>query len=244
MPNFDEELNKRVAKIEADYRAHFEGLQDQLYDQVKTFMAEAITNNAKISPELEAEVSTYRPVIESIVRSLKDSGILNKSEDVNINEAVTIISELTEAVTDQTRKIKDLQKMLRIHELINQELNGLDKKIVQEALTHFQGEDLEGDELSKKLIEFVNKRKAGNKAIQFESINLDEELDGVTAIMENKEAKQKDPKKFSPTKKIDIKGLAKRVVTESVALNLNESEDDSEQSDEVKQFMKDFEHLS
>ena len=243
MPNFEEELNKRVAKIEADYRNHFDNLQEQVFTQVKNFMAESITNNAKVSPELEAEVSTYRPVIESIVRSLKESGILNKSEDVNINEAVTIISELTEAVSDQTRKIKDLQKMLRIHELINQELNGLDKKIVQEALNHFQGEDLEGDELSKKLIEFVSKRKPGNKAVQFESINLEDELDGVSAILENKDPKKKDVS-FKPTKKIDIKGLAKRVVTESVALNLNESEDDSEQSDEVKQFMKDFEHLS
>jgi hypothetical protein len=209
---------------------------------VKSFMAEAITNNSKNSPELEAKVSTLEPVVEAIVRTLKDSGILNESENVSINEAVTMISELTEAVSEQTRKIKDLQKMLKIHELINQELNGMDKKIVQEALTHFQGEDLEGDELSKKLIEFVSKRKAGNKAIQFESINLDEELDNVSTLLENKAPKAKDTS-FRPSKKIDIKGIAKRVVTESVALNLNES-DDADQPDEVKQFMRDFEHLA
>lgn len=242
MDNIEKEVEKRVAKIEAEYRGHFETLQEQVFTQVKSFMAEAITNNSKNSPELEAKVSTLEPVVEAIVRTLKDSGILNESENVSINEAVTMIGELTEAVSEQTRKIKDLQKMLKIHELINQELNGMDKKIVQEALTHFQGEDLEGDELSKKLIEFVSKRKAGNKAIQFESINLDEELDNVSTLLENKAPKAKDTS-FRPSKKIDIKGIAKRVVTESVALNLNES-DDADQPDEVKQFMRDFEHLA
>ena len=242
MDNFEKELEKRVAKVESEYREHFETLQEQVFTRVKAFMAESITNNSKNSPELEAKVSTYEPVIESIVRTLKDSGILLESENVSINEAVTMIGELTEAVNEQTRKIKDLQKMLKIHELINQELNGLDKKIVQEALTHFQGEDLEGDELSKKLIEFVSKRKAGNKAIQFEAINVEEELDGIGAMLECNAPKVKDSK-FKPSKKIDIKGIAKRVVTESVALNLNES-DEVGQADEVKQFMKEFEHLA
>lgn len=242
MDNIEKEVQKRVSKIEDEYRSHFEALQEQVFTQTQAYLAEAIINNSKNSPELEAKVSTYEPIVEAIVRTLKDSGILNQSENVNINEAVTMIGELTEAVSEQTRKIKDLQKMLKIHELINQELNGLDKKIVQEALTHFQGEDLEGDELSKKLIEFVSKRKAGNKPVQFESI--ESELDNVSAILEGTVGKTKEKStKFSPTKKIDIKGLSKRVVTESVGLNLNES-DDADQPDEVKQFMRDFEHLA
>ena len=243
MDNIEKEVQKRVSKIEDEYRSHFEALQEQVFTQTQAYLAEAIINNSKNSPELEAKVSTYEPIVEAIVKTLKDSGILNQSENVNINEAVTMIGELTEAVSEQTRKIKDLQKMLKIHELINQELNGLDKKIIKEAMKAFQGEDLEGDELSKKLIEFVSKRKPGSKPVQFESI--ESELDNVSAMLEGTVGKTKEKStKFSPAKKIDIKGLSKRVVTESVGLNLNDDDDSVEQSDEVKQFMKDFGHLS
>lgn len=241
MDNIEKEVQKRVSKIEDEYRQHFESLQEQVFSQVQSYLAENISNNSKNSPELEAKVSTLEPVVEAIVRTLKDSGILNQSENVNINEAVSMISELTEAVSEQTRKIKDLQKMLKIHELINQELNGLDKKIVQEAIKAFQGEDIEGDELSKKLIEFVSKRKGGSKPIQFESI--DNELNEVGAILEGTVGQTKEKStKFNPSKKIDIKGISKRIVTESVSLNLNN--EDEGQPDEVKEFLRDYGHLS
>ena len=235
--NVEKQIATRVAKVEEEYRNHFNTLQEQVFSQVKKYLSESIIANKNNPPELEAEVSTYRPVIETIVRTLKESGILNKSESVNINEAVTIIEELTEAVSDQTRKIEDLKRMLKIHEMINKHMSGIDKTIINEAIKHFQGEDLNDDELSDKLIEFVAKRKPGTKAVQFE--NISSELDDVDSILESKSVKSISDK-FSPKKKIDIKGLKKRVVTESAGLHLKENDGPV---NEVEEFMNEFGHI-
>ena len=238
--NVEKQVATRVAKVEEEYRNHFNALQEQVFSQVKKYLSESIIENKNNPPELEAEVSTYRPVIETIVRTLKESGILNKSESVNINEAVTIIEELTEAVSDQTRKIEDLKRMLKIHEMINKHMSGIDKTIINEAIKHFQGEDISDDELSDKLIEFVAKRKPGTKAVQFE--NISSELDDVDSILESKSDKsgKSISDKFAPKKKIDIKGLKKRVVTESAGLHLKENDGPV---DEVEEFMNEFGHI-
>ena len=227
--------------LESQYREAFSGLKDTVFNQLATYLSEGIEAEPVISPELQAKVGIYQPIVESIVKALKDSGIINAGagEGVTDEAVVQVITEQTSALNQQSKKIKELQMRVKLHEMISENLSGLSKDIIREAVTKFQGEDdIPEDELLKKLTKFINTRKTTTKSIQFESINSD--IDEVDNLLEGTSSKEKDPKVFKPKKKIDIKGLKKRVVMEAEAVNV---EDDAIGLSPADEFMRDFGRL-
>ena len=222
--------------LEGQYRAKFSELKDCLTGQLQNFLSEAIIDRQFESPSLKAEVAVYRPIVESIIQSLKASGILNsKKNDVPSDEIVTVITEQTEVIKDQTKKIKELQMKIKLHEMISNNLSGLSKEIIREAITKFQGEDeIPEDELLKKLTSFVNTRKPESKTIQFESINS--EIDEVSSILEGTTSNKG---KFNPKTKINFPGIKPRVVTESAEVTMPEDQEITP----ADEFMRDFSHL-
>ncbi|MFA5404321.1 MAG: hypothetical protein WC358_05255 [Ignavibacteria bacterium] len=225
--------------LEAQYREKFEGLKSDLDRRLQSFIAESIMKNSFESPELKAQVEVYRPVVESMVRVLKESGILNagKNEVAELpNEVVGIITEQTEVINNQSQKIKELKMRVKLHEMISNHLAGLNKDIIREAITKFQGEsEMPDEELVKQLTQFVNTRKPSQKKIQFESIDSD--IDEVDAILEGTTSNKGE---FRPKKKISIPGLKKRIVNEASEVVLP---DDNQELGPADEFMRDFGHL-
>lgn len=225
--------------LESQYREKFEGLKDDLNTRLQSFIAEAVIQNSFESPELKAQVEVYRPIVESMVRVLKESGILNagKNEVAEIpQEVVGIITEQTEVINNQSKKIKELKMRVKLHEMISGHLAGLNKDIIKEAITKFQGEsEMPDDELIKQLTQFVNTRKPTQKKVQFESINSD--IDEVDAILEGTASNKG---KFNPKTKISIPGLKKRIVNEAAEIVIP---DDNVELGPADEFMRDFGHL-
>lgn len=231
-----------VNNLESQYREKFEDLKEVMHSQMQEFLAESILNNSYESPELKAQVEIYKPIVESIIKSLKDSGILNtKKEKEEIDpEIVGVITEQTEVINDQSKKIKELKMRIKLHEMISENLSGLNKDVIREAINKFQGEDdLSQDELLKQLTNYINTRKPNQKTVQFESI--EHAIDEVDAILEGN-SKENPANKFKPKKKINIPGLKKRIVTESTAIRLPDEEDNNE-LDPAREFLRDFGHI-
>lgn len=228
--------------LEAQYRDKFEDLKETVNTQLQSFLSEAILERSYESPELKAQVGLYKPIVEAMVRALKDSGVLNAvSEQTEIDpEIVGVITEQTEVINNQSRKIKELKMRVKLHEMISENLAGLNKDIIREAVTKFQGEDDVSDEdLLKELTKFINGRKPNQKTVQFESIDAD--IDEVSVILEGKAA-TKASSTFRPKKNINIPGIKPRVVTEAVGLTIPD-EDDNLESDPAKEFLRDFGHM-
>lgn len=225
--------------LEAQYREKFEGLREDLNSRLQSFIAESIIKNSFESPELKAQVEVYKPIVESMVRVLKENGILNagKNESDEIpQEVVGIITEQTEVINNQSKKIKELKMRVKLHEMISSHLAGLNKDIIKEAITKFQGEsEMPDDELVKQLTQFVNTRKPSQKKIQFESIDSD--IDEVDSILEGTTTNKG---RFNPKKKISIPGLKKRIVSEAAEVVLPTDDIELNPADE---FMRDFGHL-
>lgn len=225
--------------LEAQYREKFEGLKEELNGRLNSFIAESILSKSFESPELKAQVEVYKPIVESMVRALKESGILNsvKNESSEIpSEIVGIITEQTEMINNQSQKIKELKMRVKLHEIISSNLAGLSKDIIREAISKFQGEaEMSDEDLIKNLTNFVNTRKPEQKKVQFESIESD--IDEVDAILEGS-AGNKD--KFRPKKAINIPGLKKRIVSEAAEFRVPDEEVELGPADE---FMRDFGHL-
>jgi len=225
--------------LEAQYREKFEGLREDLNSRLQSFIAESIIKNSFESPELKAQVEVYKPIVESMVRVLKESGILNagKNDPTEIpEEVVGIITEQTEVINNQSKKIKELKMRVKLHEMISNHLAGLNKDIIKEAITKFQGEsEMPDDELVKQLTQFVNTRKPSQKKVQFESIDSD--IDEVDSILEGTTSNKG---RFNPKKKISIPGLKKRIVNEAAEVVLPDDDIELGPADE---FMRDFGHL-
>lgn len=225
--------------LEAQYREKFEGLREDLNSRLQSFIAESIIKNSFESPQLKAQVEVYKPIVESMVRVLKESGILNagKNNPTEIpEEVVGIITEQTEVINNQSKKIKELKMRVKLHEMISNHLAGLNKDIIKEAITKFQGEsEMPDDELVKQLTQFVNTRKPSQKKVQFESIDSD--IDEVDSILEGTTSNKG---RFNPKKKISIPGLKKRIVNEAAEVVLP---DDDVELGPADEFMRDFGHL-
>lgn len=225
--------------LESQYREKFEGLRDELNTRLNNFIAESIIAKSFESPELKAQVEVYKPIVESMVRALKESGILNagKNESSEIpSEVVGIITEQTEMINNQSKKIKELKMRVKLHEMISSNLAGLHKDIIREAISKFQGEsEMSDDELVKQLTNFVNTRKQTQKTVQFESIDSD--IDEVESILEGT---TNNKGKFKPSKNISIPGLKKRIVNEASEFRVPDEEVELGPADE---FMRDFGHL-
>lgn len=229
-------------ELEAEYREKFETLKEDMNRQVQTFIAESIINNSFESPEMKAQLDVYKPIVESVVKALKESGILNagKGGTELPDEVVSVITEQTEMLNNQSNKIKELKMRMKLYEMITENLAGLDKEIIREAVTKFQGEDnLNEDELLKKLTSYISNRKPSSKTVQFEAINTD--IDEVDAILEGTSGKSASGK-FSPKKKINMPGIRPRVVTESVEVRMPDDEGNVE-LDPASEFMRDFGHI-
>jgi len=235
-----EAIQKRTEELEKEFRQQFEGLKDNLYSRLESYISESIVKTPKVDPELKAQVDTYKPIVEAIMKALKDNGVLNQSSHVEseVDPAIIeVITEQTSVINAQDKKLKELKMRVKLHEMITNNLSGLNKDIVKEAINKFQGaEELNEEDLLKELTNFVNKRKGGQKEVQFESIAYD--LDEVDSILEG----ASKTKEFRPNKKIDIKGLKKRVVSEATGVNLDE--DNPRDNGPADEFMRDFGHLS
>lgn len=229
-------------KLEAEYRDKFEELKESMHVQLQNFLAESILSRSFESPELKAQVNVYKPIVETMVSALKASGVLNASKpngevDPTI---VKVITEQTDVINNQSRKIKELKMRVKLHEMISTNLAGLNKDIIREAVTKFQGDDgLSEEELLKELTKFINTRKPNQKTVQFESIDSD--IDEVDSILEGSTSLGKAGK-FKPKTNITIPGVKPRVVTESTSLVMPEDNDDL-YSDPAKEFLRDFGHI-
>lgn len=239
------DANNKTPSLESQYREQFENLKVDLDSRLQSYLAEAVISNSFESPELRAQVEVYRPIVESVVRVLKESGILNstspKQESAGMDdiapEIVGVITEQTEIINNQSKKIKELKMRVKLHEMITNNLSGLNKDIIKEAISKFQGEeDLSDDELVKQLTSFVNTRRANPKKVQFESLESD--IDEVSAILEGNAHKEG---KFSPKKNISIPGLKKRIVNEASEVRMPDENVELGPADE---FLRDFGHLN
>lgn len=230
--------------LEEQYREKFIQLKEDLTNQFNTYIAESIINKSIESPSLKAEIAVYKPIVESIMTALKESGIINKGHQSTTEEIdpeiVNVITEQTDVIKNQSHKIKELKMRLKLHEMISENLSGLNKDIIQAAITKFQGEDeMPEDQLIKELTHFINNRKAVSKTVQFESINDD--IDEVSSILEGDSGKAKNGE-FKPKRKISIPGLKKRLVAEAAEVTL--PEDEPTELDPASEFLRDFGHLS
>lgn len=230
--------------LEEQYREKFIQLKEDLTNQFNTYIAESIIDKSIESPSLKAEIAVYKPIVESIMTALKESGIINKGHQSTTEEIdpeiVNVITEQTDVIKNQSHKIKELKMRLKLHEMISENLSGLNKDIIQAAITKFQGEDeMPEDQLIKELTHFINNRKAVSKTVQFESINDD--IDEVSSILEGDSGKAKNGE-FKPKRKISIPGLKKRLVAEAAEVTL--PEDEPTELDPASEFLRDFGHLS
>ena len=230
--------------LEEQYREKFIQLKEDLTNQFNTYIAESIINKSIESPSLRAEIAVYKPIVESIMTALKESGIINKGHQSTTEEIdpeiVNVITEQTDVIKNQSHKIKELKMRLKLHEMISENLSGLNKDIIQAAITKFQGEDeMPEDQLIKELTHFINNRKAVSKTVQFESINDD--IDEVSSILEGDSGKAKNGE-FKPKRKISIPGLKKRLVAEAAEVTL--PDDEPTELDPASEFLRDFGHLS
>lgn len=219
-------------EIEDIYRQKFDDLKDTMFGNFKNFIAESVISNQVESPELRAQVLVYKPIVEAVIKAIKDGGLLESAIPPVDPAVVGVLQEQTGLINDQSKKIKELKMRLKLHEMITNHLSGLNKDIVKDAITKFQGEDeMPEDELVKELTKFINGRKGSSKAIQFESV-VDSDIDEVSAILEGNGSKTQ----FKPKTRIDIKGIAKRVVMESEAVNVYDDNDISP----ADEFLRDF----
>jgi hypothetical protein len=232
----DSEVEKRTIVLENTYRENFEELKESIYARVKTYAAEAIVNSPKFeSVDAKCESMYYKPLVEGIVKLLKDNGIpLYLSESISPTEAHESKALLMEAV----KKIQELRDMISIHEMIENNLAGLDRGIIENAVNKFKAdgryEKMKKEDFLKEVTSYVlnMKNMPTNKSVQFESSELitDKELGEVDSLLESKGGLND---KFNPKTKINIPSLRKVVLDEAIHLPDVESDDLYDPAQEV-----------
>lgn len=222
----DSEVTKREMLLESKYREHFDVLKTEMYDTLKDYTKEALSKKIQLeSINNSCEQVYYKPIVEGIIGLLKNNGIkINLQESINNAEVEETKTLLLEAV----HKIQELRDVIRLHEMIETSLTGMNRKVVETTLARFRNdpkfEGMPKDDLLKEVAKYVTNMKDGVpadlKTAQFESESIDtSSLDEIDTILESR-IDNTDPftSKFNPANKINVSKLKKSVLDEAYAI--------------------------
>lgn len=244
----DSEVSKRDAVLESAYRKHFDDLKSEMFSTLKTYTNEALSQRVQLeSIDNKCESTVYRPIVEGIVGLLKSNGI-----NVNLNESTNgTSSDLEEArvlLMEATKKIQEMRDMLRLHEMIQTSMTGMNPNIIETTLNRFKNDPkydkMTKDDLIKEVAKYVTNIEAngGNKRTQLEADSFDfSGLDGLDTILESK-AVEGDPftSKFKPANTFKVANIKKTVLDEAYSIKKPAVKTSQDVSDDPAQEMLDM----
>lgn len=235
----NEEVSKKETMLEAKYTEHFDKLKQELYSTVREYAKESVSNTVKLeSIDKSCDNVHYKPIIDGIVNLLNGNNIkvtLNEAQSNLNNEESEAKSLLMEAV----KTIQDLRDMITIHEMIESSLTGMNKDIIKKAVDRFKNDErfhtMKKEDFLKEVAEYIMNFKGDSspiKPVQYESININKELDEADKLLEATDANHM-ANDFKPKATINIPSLKKTVLDEAYAINSNPISS----NDPVQEFM-------
>lgn len=223
----DSEVSKRETTLESKYKEHFDGLKSEMFSTLKDYTNEALSQKIQLeSLDNICEKTIYKPLVENILDLFRANGI-----HVNLNESVnTQTSDLEEAKTllmEATHKIQEMRDMLKIHEMIQSSLSGMNSDVIEKTLGRFKNDpkysNMPKDDILKEVAQYVTEmsKKDLSKRVQLESESIDtSSIEGLGNILESKVEKG-DPftSKFNPQNTFKVSKLKKTVLDEAYSIS-------------------------
>lgn len=228
------EISIRDSVRELEYKNKFEELKQEVFGRADKFILESISTTNKDIISTEAELSVYKPIISGILEVFKNNGIKNvmTENSSEVAEYTELLSEAVGKINELRSESERLKRMYNIYKTITEHLSGLDKNIIEEAISKFKDKDLSEAKLEEELTRYILTHKGDSKKIQLESIADDRTILEIDSLLEG------DIADFKPKKDIKIKGLSTRKVLDEA--NSIPSVDDDDEANPAKDMLAEW----
>ena len=223
----DSEVSKRETVLESKYKEHFDGLKSEMFSTLKEYTNEALTQKVQLeSLDNRCENTIYKPIVESILSLFNSNGIkvsLNESSDDEKSD----LEEAKILLMEATHKIQEMRDMIKLHEMIQASLTGMNPSIIENALNRFKNDpkfqNMPKDDILKEVAKYVTEmsKQDVSKRVQLESETIDtSSIDGLNTILESKvESGNPFTTKFKPANTFKVSAIKKTVLDEAYSIS-------------------------